>query len=92
MAPRKRQPARPAPPLHERIQADLTRRITKGEWRPGERIPSTSALVKYYAARFRRPGLSPNTVRQAIIEMRARGLLFGITGSGVYVAREGDEN
>lgn len=82
----------PRTPVHRLIQDDLKARIRSGEWGNSGRIPSTTALVREYAAKLGRPTLAASTVRQAIIEMRARGELMGVIGSGVFVVGEDDED
>jgi DNA-binding LacI/PurR family transcriptional regulator len=49
---------------------------------PGEKLPSESALVKRF-------GVSRITVGRALRELRERGLINSIAGSGSFVARPG---
>ena len=65
-------------PRHQEIEAALRRMIA--EARPGDRVPSDSAL----AARF---GVSRMTARQATERLAAEGALYRIPGAGTFVAR-----
>jgi GntR family transcriptional regulator len=64
---------------HRRIAADIRRRITAGEWRPGEPLPSRAEL----AAEL---GVHPQTVRLAYVLLRRTGVLEGEERKAVYVA------
>ncbi|RQX05483.1 GntR family transcriptional regulator [Micromonospora arida] len=61
------------------IEADLARRIGQREFAPGARLPSYAALSAEY-------GSARRTVARAIDALKARGLVVGVVGSGVYVA------
>jgi len=60
-------------PKHERLAADLRRRISSGEWPDGHRLPSESALCAEFDA-------SRGTVRQALAALRSEGLVAGGQG------------
>ncbi len=64
---------------YRRIAADIRRRITAGEWRPGESLPSRAEL----AAEL---GVHPQTVRLAYVLLRRAGVLEGEERRAVYVA------
>lgn len=51
-----------------RIAADIERRITAGEWAPGDLLPSRAALGREY-------GVHEQTIRLAVILLRTRGIL-----------------
>src|SRR4051812_42606255 len=70
-----------APPLHQRIFAELRREITSGKYAPGQQLPSEAALV-------RRFGASRITVGRAVGDLAREGLLERRAGSGTYVRRE----
>ena len=65
-------------PLHRRISEELRRQISAGELRPGDALPSESALV----SRF---GVSRGTVRQALATLRAEGAIAGSRGRPLVV-------
>jgi GntR family transcriptional regulator len=64
--------------LHRQIADDLAAALT-GHYRPGERLPTESALMIKY-------GVSRITVRQALANLTARGLLVRRQGKGTFVA------
>ncbi|MGC8817508.1 MAG: GntR family transcriptional regulator [Candidatus Bipolaricaulaceae bacterium] len=66
--------------LYGKVKNWLREAIERGDFRPGERIPSEHALM----TRF---GVSRSTIRQAISELVLEGWLYRVQGSGTYVAR-----
>lgn len=66
-------------PLYQQIKGLLLQSLDKGEWRPGEAIPSELEL----AARYH---VSQGTVRKAIDELAAENLLLRRQGKGTFVA------
>ncbi len=66
-------------PLYQQIKTLLMRGLQAGEWRPGEAIPSEMEL----AGRFK---VSQGTVRKAVDELSAEGLLVRRQGRGTFVA------
>ncbi|MBX9630263.1 MAG: GntR family transcriptional regulator [Burkholderiales bacterium] len=73
------QPVSGFQPLYRRIKAQLTERLSAGEWRPGEPIPSEIDL----AQRFR---VSQGTVRKAVGELAGENVLVRKQGRGTFVA------
>lgn len=69
--------AEPAPYL--RIAADVRRRITAGELRPGDRVPSTRALVREW-------GVAMATAAKALSVLGEQGWVRAVPGSGTVVA------
>lgn len=66
-------------PLYQQIKGLLLQSLDRGEWKPGEAIPSEFEL----AARFQ---VSQGTVRKAIDELAADNLLLRRQGKGTFVA------
>ena len=66
-------------PLYQQIKSLLLTGLERGEWRPGEMIPSEMEL----AQRFQ---VSQGTVRKAIDELSQENLLVRKQGKGTYVA------
>ncbi len=66
--------------LYLRVKDWLRAAIEKGEYRPGDRIPSEHELMKRF-------GVSRSTIRQAVSELVLEGWLYRVQGSGTYVAR-----
>lgn len=69
-------------PLFAQVRDALRADILGGGLGPGDRLPSEAALV----ARF---GVSRITVRQALAELQADGLVQTVNGKGSYVTRPG---
>jgi DNA-binding GntR family transcriptional regulator len=68
--------------LAEHIRAQ----ITSGELAPGAKLPSTMELRREH-------GVSEMVVRNAMIALKAEGLVYGVPGVGVYVTdRKGTED
>ena len=66
-------------PLYAQIETLITAGLQKGDWKPGEAIPSEGDLAKRY-------GVSQGTVRKAIDALAADNLLVRRQGKGTYVA------
>lgn len=65
-------------PKYEVIRQTLADGIVSGQYPPGDRLPSESALVKTFAA-------SRPTVNRALRELQLAGLIERRAGSGSYV-------
>lgn len=70
-------------PLYRQIKDFLIGSLERGEWGPGDAIPSEGEL----AQRF---NVSQGTVRKAIDEMAAENLLVRRQGKGTFVATHSD--
>lgn len=66
-------------PLYRQIKELLVQSLDRGEWKPGELIPSEIDL----AARFQ---VSQGTVRKAVDELAAEHVLLRRQGKGTFVA------
>ena len=69
--------------LAEQVAGRLRGRLTSGELRPGDRLPTEHELG-------RANGVSRTVVREAIAALRADGLVVARQGSGVFVAEPPD--
>jgi GntR family transcriptional repressor for pyruvate dehydrogenase complex len=74
-----------APPLvaerlSDRLAARLMAQIEGGSLRPGDRLPTEAQLAQAH-------GVSRSVVREAVHQVKSRGLLLSRQGSGVYVAQ-----
>lgn len=67
-------------PRYQRLRDDLAARINRQEWRPGEPISSEAELSATY-------GMAVGTVRKAIDQLVADGVLERHQGRGTYVRR-----
>lgn len=69
-------------PMHLQLKELIREKIAKGEYKIGDKIPTTSELCRNYE-------VSLTTVRRAILDLIAEGLLKGAPGKGTFVlARE----
>lgn len=66
-------------PPYRRIAGVLRRRIESGELRPGERTPSTRALVREW-------GVAMATATKALAVLRQEGWVRAVPGSGTVVS------
>src|SRR6476661_7803980 len=65
-------------PAFKQIAAELRGAIGSGRLSPGDKVPSESQLMEHF-------GVARMTVRQALSELRAEGLLVAEHGRGVFV-------
>ncbi|MBB4959981.1 DNA-binding FadR family transcriptional regulator [Micromonospora polyrhachis] len=61
----------------------MTGKIESGELAPGAQLPSTAELRAQY-------GVSITVVRGAINWLKAKGMVEGMSGVGVFVAERND--
>ncbi len=66
-------------PLYEQLKQRLRAEIARGAYRPGDRLPAEPELVHMY-------GVSRITVRQALSDLEAEGLIVRRHGKGTFVA------
>jgi GntR family transcriptional regulator len=72
--------SRTAGPLYLRIASELREQITGGSYEPGARLPTERELMQRY-------GVSSRTIRVALDQLRAEGLVISKQGTGVFVRR-----
>jgi GntR family transcriptional regulator len=63
---------------HRQIAAQLRERVRRGDWQPGERLPSIPALGEFF-------GVAKQTVQRAVDQLRLEGTLITKPGSGTFV-------
>jgi GntR family transcriptional regulator len=68
-------------PLYHQIKRDLRERIQAGDFREGSLLPTEAELQRHY-------GVSRTTVRQALSELVAEGLITRRAGKGTVVGRK----
>jgi GntR family transcriptional regulator len=66
-------------PLHSQIAEAFRKAIQEGRLKPGDRLPSEPELVTQL-------GVSRATIRQAMAELLAEGLIYRYQGRGTFVA------
>jgi GntR family transcriptional repressor for pyruvate dehydrogenase complex len=65
--------------LSDRLAARLIQQIESGRLRPGERLPSEAQLAAAH-------GVSRSVVREAVHQVKSRGMVRSRQGAGVFVA------
>lgn len=65
--------------LSDQLAARLMARVEGGELTPGDRLPTEQQLAQAH-------GVSRTVVREAVHQLRSKGVLVSRQGSGVYVA------
>lgn len=68
-------------PIWQQITEQLTLRILKGEYPPGERLPGVRELAA-------QAGVNPNTMQRAMAQLEADGLAAGSRTAGRTVTRD----
>jgi GntR family transcriptional regulator len=66
-------------PIYHQLYELLRNDIVRGEWQPGDMLPSESELIEQY-------GVSRITVRQALEALVNDGLIYRQRGRGTFVA------
>jgi GntR family transcriptional regulator, histidine utilization repressor len=66
-------------PAYEQVKAFIRGRISSGEWKPGDPVPSEAALMQQF-------GISRMTVNRGLRELAGEGLVTRVQGSGTRVA------
>lgn len=77
----------PAPadtPLYKHVKDQIIEALRTGEWRPSEMLPSESKLAERY-------DVGVSTIRAALAELAAAGVLVRRQGKGTFVATLGDQ-
>ena len=67
-------------PLHLQVKAAISRWLTDGTWKPGEKLPTEGELSRTF-------GVSEGTVRQAVIALVKEGRLTRRSGKGTFATR-----
>ncbi len=66
-------------PLYQQLKQRLRIEIARGEYKPGDRLPAEPELIQQF-------GVSRITVRQALSDLAAEGLVVRRHGKGTFVA------
>lgn len=69
-------------PLYKEVKRQLTHDLARGEWRPGDALPSETRLAERFA-------VSIGTLRKAIDELVAERIVVRHQGRGTFVATHG---
>jgi DNA-binding GntR family transcriptional regulator len=76
-----RSPLKLSSSLHETVREEVLQRIHSGVYLPEEPIPSVAMLSEEFA-------VSPITVKRALRDLQAGGVLMTIAGRGTYVKKQ----
>jgi GntR family transcriptional regulator len=76
--------SQPGLPLYLEVRRKIADVIRAGEWRPGDAIPTEKKLCERF-------GVSMGTLRKAVDELVASGLLVRQQGRGTFVARHSQD-
>lgn len=71
-------------PLYREVRNRIRDAIGAGEWRPGQALPAEKKLCERF-------GVSMGTLRKAVDELTASGLLVRQQGRGTFVARHSQD-
>lgn len=66
-------------PMYQRLRGDILARIRRGEFAPGDHLPSENQLCEQY-------GISVTTARRALLELVKEGVVQRKAGVGTMVA------
>ena len=72
--------ARDERPAYEQVKGWIRQHIARGEWKPGDVVPSEAALMERFA-------ISRMTANRALRELATEGLVTRVQGSGTRVAQ-----
>jgi DNA-binding GntR family transcriptional regulator len=75
----------PRTPDYQRIAIEIREKISSGELKPGDRLPSISQLQKLYA-------VSAQPVKSALLVLQTEGLVEGHQGRGVFVVDQANRD
>src|SRR5579859_3662471 len=66
-------------PLYQQLKQRLRNEIARGDYKPGDQLPAEPELIQQF-------GVSRITVRQALSDLEAEGLVIRRHGKGTFVA------
>src|SRR3954462_6918023 len=71
--------------LYEQVAGQVTELVTRGEFKPGDRLPPERDLAKLL-------GVSRPTVREAMIALEIAGLVEVRVGAGAFITDKAKQN
>lgn len=69
------------PAVYEEVAADLARRLQRGEWKPGDQLPTKTELAVEYR-------VGKSTLESALTILRTRGMIHGVRGVRLFAGPE----
>lgn len=66
---------------YHQIADDLAARVIGGEYPPGTKLPTHRELAALYS-------VSGSTIEKVVLLLRARGLIYGEQGVGIFVVED----
>src|SRR5215813_5301373 len=72
-------------PKYRQIARDLRDAISRGDYAPGDRLPTKAELMERYHVAI-------NTVERAIDELRQAGMVETVQGAGMFVRKPADRS
>jgi GntR family transcriptional regulator len=75
----------PRLPLYREVKEKLIQALAAGEWPPGAKIPVEAELARRY-------GIGISTVRAAVSELEAAGILSRRQGKGTFVSEHANQS
>lgn len=73
----------PTRPIYLQIMEEIKRRAVRGQYRPGDQLPSVRDLA-------REMGVNPNTAARVYSELEREGFIFTRRGQGSFITEEPD--
>jgi GntR family transcriptional regulator len=67
-------------PTYKEMADDIAARIERGDWEPGDRLPTTDQFRIEY-------GVSEATAYRALVLLIDRGVIYGEHGRGRFVSK-----
>jgi len=71
--------------LYKHVKNQIVDTLSKGQWVPGEKLPSEARLAAQY-------GVGISTIRAALAELSAAGLVVRRQGKGTFVTQHDDQH
>lgn len=72
---------RPTSSLHVSVREEILKRISNGTYQPDDPIPSTAMLGEEF-------GVSLITIKRALRDLQAAGVIVSVAGKGTYVKKQ----
>jgi GntR family transcriptional regulator len=73
----------PTRPIYLQIMEEIKRRAVRGQYRPGEQLPSVRDLA-------REMEVNPNTAARVYLELEREGFIFTRRGQGSFITLDAD--